>query len=720
MASTTIKNALLVFHLHLLFPLLHASVAAAPSSASAAAGDAEVDALMELKAALDPSGRLLPSWARGGDPCGRGDYFEGVSCDARGRVATVSLQGKGLAGAISPAVAMLPGLTGLYLHYNELAGDIPRQLGDLPMLAELYLGVNNLSGSIPVELGRLSALQVLQLGYNQLSGSIPTQLGQLKKLTVLALQSNQLTGAIPASLGDLPELARLDLSSNCLFGSIPSKLAAIPNLATLDLRNNTLSGSVPSGLKKLNEGFHFANNSELCGAHFDSLKPCANGDEDDDNQDGGKMPRKPESTSVNVKPLQAPQTMNANRDCNNGGCSRSSSSTLSSGAILAGTIIIVGGAAACGISVMSWRRRQKQKVGGGTVESLEGQASSMDHPIKEAAAYQRSNASSSLINVEYSSGWDTSSEGSQQGLRLSPEWSPSVRYNLEEVECATQYFADVNLLGRSGFAATYRGTMRDGAAVAVKSINKSSCKAEEADFLRGLRVITSLRHDNLVALRGFCRSRARGECFLVYEFMANGSLSRYLDVKDGDADADAAAVVLDWATRVSIIKGIAKGIEYLHSSKANKAALVHQNICADKILMDHLFVPHLSGAGEHKLVADDVVFSTLKDSAAMGYLAPEYTTTGRFTDRSDVYAFGVVVFQVLTGRKAVSSELRLLAGGGAEYSGKLDDLVDPRLGGRFSRPEAAKLAGIALLCTSESPAQRPAMAAVLQQLGATQ
>ena len=128
------------------------------------------------------------------------------------------------------------------------------------------------------------------------------------------------------------------------------------------------------GLKKLNEGFHFDNNSELCGAHFDSLKPCANGDEDD-NEEGSKMARKPEST--NVKPLQAPQTMNVNRDCDNGGCSRSSSSstTLSSGAILAGTIIIIGGAAACGISVISWRRRQKQKVGGGgTVESLEGRA----------------------------------------------------------------------------------------------------------------------------------------------------------------------------------------------------------------------------------------------------------------------------------------------------------------------------------------------------------
>jgi hypothetical protein len=148
------KNALLGSILLILL----SSVAATSSSNS---GNAETDALMELKAALDPSGRApaLASWARGGYPCGRGDYFEGVSCDALGRVSVVSLQGRGLSGSVSPAVAMLPGLTGLYLHYNELRGAIPRELGDLPELSELYLGVNKLSGSIPVELGRLRRLQ---------------------------------------------------------------------------------------------------------------------------------------------------------------------------------------------------------------------------------------------------------------------------------------------------------------------------------------------------------------------------------------------------------------------------------------------------------------------------------------------------------------------------------------------------------------------------------
>ena len=133
------------------------------------------------------------------------------------------------------------------------------------------------------------------------------------------------------------------------------------------------------------------------------------------------------------------------------------------------------------------------------------------------------------------------------------------------MESATRYFSELNLLGRrgkkaGGLAATYRGTLRDGTSVAVKRLGKTCCRQEEADFLRGLRLLAELRHDNVVALRRFCCSRARGECFLVYDFVPNGSLSQFLDV---DADADNAGGgsgrVLEWSTRISIIKGIAKG-----------------------------------------------------------------------------------------------------------------------------------------------------------------
>jgi hypothetical protein len=121
-----------------------------------AADDGELRALLALGAALDPTGRLLPSWGPGRDPCAG---FEGVACDARGAVANVSLQGKGLAGTLSPAVSGLRALTGLYLHYNALRGGVPRELAGLAGLTDLYLGFNNLSGPVPPEIGAMASLQ---------------------------------------------------------------------------------------------------------------------------------------------------------------------------------------------------------------------------------------------------------------------------------------------------------------------------------------------------------------------------------------------------------------------------------------------------------------------------------------------------------------------------------------------------------------------------------
>lgn len=153
------------------------------------------------------------------------------------------------------------------------------------------------------------------------------------------------------------------------------------------------------------------------------------------------------------------------------------------------------------------------------------------------------------------------------------------------------------------------------------------------------------------------------------------------------------------------------GIEYLHSTRTNKPALVHQNISADKVLLDYTYRPLISGCGLHKLLVDDLVFSTLKASAAMGYLAPEYTTVGRLSEKSDVYAFGIIVLQVLTGRRKVTATAQL------PPTGNVDELVDGNLQGSYSAAEAAMLAKIGSACTSENPDQRPTMAELLQELG---
>ncbi|KAF5946402.1 hypothetical protein HYC85_016630 [Camellia sinensis] len=604
---------------------------------------------MSIKASLDPQNLHLSSWSSSStaDPCD--GSFDGVACDELGRVVNISLQGQGLAGKIPAEIGQLKSLSGLYLHFNELYGVVPEEIANLSQLSDLYLNVNNLSGEIPPVIGTMANLQVLQLCYNKLTGSIPTQLGSLEKLSDLALQYNQLTGAIPASLGDLMMLKRLDLGFNHLFGSIPVKLANPPLLEVLDIQNNTLSGRVPTGthfdfvfhmdeneaLKRLNEGFVYANNTGLCGVGFSSLEVCAASDNTSANK---PEPLDPDSNGL--PKTDNPEAANFQTNCTHTHCSNQARRPQIA-------VIFV----AIGIIDIS-----TDQVG---------------------EVYRKS--ASTLISLEYSNEWDPMAKG-RSGNGFSQEILESFIFNLEDVESATQYFSDVNLFGKSSFSVIYKGILRDGSVVTINCIAKSSCKSDEADFLNGLKVLTLLEHRNLLRLRGFCCSSGRGECFLVYDFVPNGNLLQYLNVKASSGK------VLEWSTRTSIIRGTAKGIGYLHKNNGSKPALLHRNLSAEKVLIDLQYNPLLSDAGLHKLLADDIIFSTLKGSAAMGYLAPEYTTTGRFTEKSDVYAFGMIMFQILSGKSKITQLNRQ----GAD-SCKFEDFIDKNLDGNFSESEAAKL-----------------------------
>lgn len=153
------------------------------------------------------------------------------------------------------------------------------------------------------------------------------------------------------------------------------------------------------------------------------------------------------------------------------------------------------------------------------------------------------------------------------------------------------------------------------------------------------------------------------------------------------------------------------GISYIHEDKGDKPRLVHKSISAEKVLIDHWNNPLLSDSGLHHLLADDVVFAMLKASAAMGYLAPEYTSTGYFTEKSDVYAFGVLVLQILSGKAVITPAIRH----GVEAC-CFEEFVDENLEGNFTETEATQLARIALLCTRDSPTDRPSMRTVVQEL----
>ncbi|KAG6415629.1 hypothetical protein SASPL_123045 [Salvia splendens] len=411
--------------------------------------------------------------------------------------------------------------------------------------------------------------------------------------------------------------------------------------------------TVPLALKRLVDGFQYDNNRGLCGSGFSSLRGCV---------------------------------------------------SLAVGVVVVSVIV-----SAVGILSFALCRRHKQKLG--SAFEMSKSRLSTDR-VKEG--YRKNG--SPLVSLEYSNGWDPLAEDRRFGGLQ--EVMQSFKLNLQEVETATQYFADKNL------CRAYRGPLRDG------SIMNSSCKSEEAEFLKGLNIITSLRHENLVMLRGFCCSRGRGECFLVYDYIPNGSLFRYLYLKEGDDH------VLEWSTRVSIINGIAKGTllatVVVHSiamqiknlrfffylnrrrvfarCKVNKPCMVHQNILGKNVLINQWSKPLLSDSCLHKLLTDDTFFSALKASAAMGYLAPEYTNTVRFTEKSVVYAFRVLLFQILSGKRKYVASMRASA-----ESCSLD-FKDTNLHGVFKESEATMLANIAAVCTHESPEERPSMEAVVREL----
>jgi hypothetical protein len=293
-----------------------------------------------------------------------------------------------------------------------------------------------------------------------------------------------------------------------------------------------------AALKRLNEGFLYENNLGLCGVGFLSLKAC--------NASSHLNPGRPEPFgpgATNQPTRDIPETADVQLPCNQTRCSNLSKSSRASVAV--GVVVVTIALSAIGILTFAHYRRRKQKLA--TAFDVSASRLSTD----QARGVYRKNGSP-LISLEYSSGWDPLADG-RNFSGFEQEVFQSFRFNLEEVESATQYFSEVNLLGKSNFSATYRGILRDGSVVAIKSISKSSCKSEEAEFLKGLYILASYRHENLVRLRGFCCSRGRGECFLIYDFIPNGNLLHYLDTKDGDNH------VLEWSTRVSVVKGIAKG-----------------------------------------------------------------------------------------------------------------------------------------------------------------
>lgn len=279
----------------------------------------------------------------------------------------------------------------------------------------------------------------------------------------------------------------------------------------------------------------------MCGVGFSRLRACT--PYDDDNLNVGSTGSRTNNTA---DPKHNPESAYVAPHCNQTHCSKSV--RFSQAAVVAGVIIVTITMTGAVFLIIIRYRRRKQKIGSTCDHPSDGRLST-DH-AKEFQFHSKN--ASPLVRLEYCNGWDPVGDGGN-GLGSSQEYLNKYRFNMEEIESATQYFSEANLLGKSKFSAVYRGVLRDGSVVAIRSISITSCKSEEAEFVEGLNLLFSLRHENLVKLRGFCCSKSRSECYLIYDFAPKGTLSRYLDIGEGSDQ------VLDWSKRVSIISGIAKG-----------------------------------------------------------------------------------------------------------------------------------------------------------------
>ncbi|KAL0452839.1 UNVERIFIED_CONTAM: L-type lectin-domain containing receptor kinase S.4 [Sesamum latifolium] len=284
------------------------------------------------------------------------------------------------------------------------------------------------------------------------------------------------------------------------------------------------------------------------------------------------------------------------------------------------------------------------------------------------------------------------------------------RFSYKDLEKATRGFRDKELLGFGGFGRVYKGTLPgSNNQVAVKQINRDSKQGLRA-FVSEIASIGRLRHRNLVLLQGWCR---RGDdLLLVYDFMPNGSLDKYIFGEP--------KIILTWEQRFKIIKGVASGLVYLHEEW--EQTVIHRDIKAGNVLLDSEMNGRLGDFGFAKLYEHGANPTTTKVVGTLGYLAPELTKTGKPTTSSDVYAFGVLLLEVVCGRrpieaKAMPEELFLVDWVWDKWKqGSILEVVDSRLKGQYDETQAIVVIKLGLLCSNNAPAKRPSMRQVMRYL----
>ncbi|KAL6626666.1 hypothetical protein ACP70R_030392 [Stipagrostis hirtigluma subsp. patula] len=284
------------------------------------------------------------------------------------------------------------------------------------------------------------------------------------------------------------------------------------------------------------------------------------------------------------------------------------------------------------------------------------------------------------------------------------EWSLFI--DLHVLEAATASFSDDNLLGRGGFGPVYKGVLESGEQIAVKKLSLASRQGVR-EFLNEVRLLLKVQHRNLVSLLGCCASS--GHKMLVYPYFPNGSLDHILfDRKK--------SVQLDWPKRYQIITGLARGLLYLHEESPVK--IIHRDIKASNVLLDEQLNPKISDFGMARLFLEDATHvNTFRISGTYGYMAPEYAMNGYLSAKTDVFSFGILVLEIVSGRKNIvrhldDDKIDLLNYTWRLFEeGRCMEIVDPSMPG-CDGDQALLCIQLGLLCCQAVVSDRPDMHSV--------
>ncbi|XP_022981273.1 probable leucine-rich repeat receptor-like serine/threonine-protein kinase At3g14840 isoform X2 [Cucurbita maxima] len=284
-------------------------------------------------------------------------------------------------------------------------------------------------------------------------------------------------------------------------------------------------------------------------------------------------------------------------------------------------------------------------------------------------------------------------------------------FSLRQIRAATNNFDAANKIGEGGFGPVYKGVLQDGTVIAVKQLSSKS-KQGNREFVNEIGMISALQHPHLVKLYGCCVEG--NQLLLIYEYLENNSLARAL------FGPEEFQLKLDWPTRHKICVGIARGLAYLHEESRLK--IVHRDIKATNVLLDKNLNPKISDFGLAKLDEEENTHISTRIAGTFGYMAPEYAMRGYLTDKADVYSFGIVVLEILSGRSNTIFRTKddcfylLDHANTLKERDRLLELVDPRLGLEYNQREAMTIIDIAFRCTNNTAAVRPTMSSVVSML----